>query len=114
MPSNVETIQIIQELNILNKRLSNAYKEMYKQAELYSEAERNYRIIQRHKILELKTAGHPVTLIMELAKGDEQVAEVRFQRDLAKGCYETAKESIKSMRSSLSAYQSILRLQDEV
>lgn len=111
---NVETVHIIEELNNLNKRLSNAYKEMYQQAKLYSEAERDYKITQQRKILELKAEGHPVTLILELAKGDTQVANMRFNRDLAQGRYETAKESIRSMRTSLTVYQSILKLQDEV
>ena len=112
--NNMDTVQIIQELNHLNKRLSDAYKEMYQQAKLYSEAERNYKIKQRHKILELKSAGNPATLILELAKGEEEVANARFERDLAQGRYETAKESIRSMRTSLTVYQSILKLQDEV
>ena len=111
---NVDTVEIIQELNNLNKRLSNAYKEMYQQAKLYSEAERAYKVANAKKILELNDGGQKATLILDLARGDEGVAELRFQRDLAKGRYETAKESIKSMRTSLTVYQSILKLQDEV
>ena len=50
---NVDTADIIQELKNLNTRLSNAYKEMYKQAESYSQSEKTYKIANRQKILML-------------------------------------------------------------
>ena len=110
---NVDTVQLIDELKEMNKRLNDSYKEMYKQATLYSHAERNYRIAQQQKILQLKAEGQAATLILELAKGDEHVAEMRFERDLAKGRYDTAKQAIQSMQTMASVYQSILRVQNE-
>ena len=87
---------------------------MWTEAEKFSKAERDYKIALHHKILELKTSGYAITLILELAKGDEKIAGLRFERDLAERRYETAKEAIRSMRTSASVFQSILKVQDEV
>ena len=109
-----DLVDIVRELKEINKRLSEAYKTMWKEAKKYSDAERRYKIALHHKILELKTSGQAVTLILELAKGDEKIADLRFERDLAERYYETAKESIRSLRVTASVYQSILKVQDEV
>ncbi|MGM9925183.1 MAG: hypothetical protein ACI35R_13140 [Bacillus sp. (in: firmicutes)] len=106
--------EIIAELRQTNKRLSESYKEMYKQATLHSHAERKYKTALHHKILELKSEGYPATLILELAKGDKEIADLRFERDLAKGLYDTAKEAIRSLRVIASVYQTISRYQDDL
>lgn len=111
---NDDLQSVIGELKGINKRLSDCYSEMWKQAKVYSAAERDYKIALQQRILELKTEGYAITLILELAKGTEHIAELRFQRDLAERKYEVSKESIRSLRAMASVYQSILKVQDEV
>lgn len=111
---NDDLHSLIGELKSMNKRLSDGYMEMWKQAKVYSAAERDYKIALHHRILELKTEGYAITLILELAKGTEKIADLRFQRDLAERKYETTKESIRSLRAMASVYQSVLKVQNEI
>ncbi|MEH6941511.1 hypothetical protein [Bacillus sp. JJ722] len=111
---SIELSEIIREMRETNKRISDTAAEMYKQGTLLSHAERNYKVALHHKILELKTAGYPATLILELAKGDEKIAGLRFERDLAKSRLDTAKEGARSLRAIQSTYQTISKYQDEL
>ena len=114
MKMNDDLQSIIGELREINKKLSNTYKEMWVKSKEYSENERDYKIALQKKILELKTSGMSVTLIPDLARGSEEVAELKFKRDLSERKYEVAKETIRTLRTVASVYQSILRVQDEV
>ena len=109
-----DLVSIVQELRDINKRLSNCYKEMWSKSREYSENERNYKIALQKRIMELKAEGMSVTLIPDLARGTEIVADLKFKRDVSERKYETAKESVRSLRTIASVYQSILKVQDEV
>ena len=111
---NDDLHSIIGELKIVNQKLSNAYKTMWTESKSYSLAEKEYKIALQKEILRLKTSGMAITLIPDLARGSEEVAELKFKRDLADRLYETSKESVRSLRTIASVYQSILRQQDEV
>ena len=111
---NDDLHSIVTELKDINKKLSNTYKEMWVKSKEYSESERDYKIALQKKILELKTSGMSVTLIPDLARGSEEVAELKFKRDLSERLYDTSKEANRSLRTIASVYQSILRQQDEV
>jgi hypothetical protein len=112
-PKTIELSQIIREMRETNNRLNGAIKEVYKQANLKSQTERDYKIALRHEILKLKSEGYPATLIQDLAKGAEKVAELRFKRDEAKTLYDTARDSMNSLRVEASVLQTISRYQDE-
>lgn len=111
---NDDLISIMLELKEVNKKLSNCYKTMWQEGKKFSEAERLYKIALQKKIMELKASGMSVTLIPDLARGSEEVANLKFNRDLADKLYDTSKESIRSLRTIASVYQSILRQQDEI
>lgn len=76
--------------------------------------ERNYKKALACKILELKAEKYPATLIGDLCRGDDGVAEHRFNRDLAKALYDVAKSEQRSAEVQISALQSILRVQKEI
>ena len=111
---NDDLHSIIGELKEINKKLSNSYKELWLQSKAFSIAERDYKISLQKKILELKTSGMAVTLIPDLARGSEEVAELKFKRDLAERLWDSAREANRSLRTMATVYQSILRVQDEV
>lgn len=111
---SIELSEIIQEMRHTKTRLDGAIKELHKQAKAKANTERNYKVALRMEILKLKGEGHPATLILELAKGKEEIASLRFERDIAKGLYDSARESMQSLRVEASMLQSILRLQDDM
>ena len=109
-----DLVSIVQELRDINKRLSNCYKEMWTKSKEYSKAEQEYKVALQKRIMELKADGMSVTLIPDLARGTEHVAELKFKRDLSEKLYDSAKEANRSLRAIASVYQSILRQQDEI
>lgn len=58
-----------------------------------AEAEREYRMAKAEKELELRAQGFPVTLIPDLAKGDERISLLAFQRDCAEGLVDANREA---------------------
>lgn len=56
-----------------------------------AEAERVYREALSKKILELRI-DNAITACSEIARGDKHVAKLRFQRDVAAGIFEAAKQ----------------------
>lgn len=60
----------------------------------YGNAERAYRKALAIKILELRAEGIPVTICLDLAKGDRRIADLRYARDVAEGVKEAATSAI--------------------
>lgn len=110
----IELSEIIREMRDINQRLNGAIKEVYKQAILKSETERDYKIALRLETLKLKSEGYPATLINNLAKGEARIAALRFERDKAKTLYDTARDSMNSLRVEASVLQTISKYQDEL
>ena len=74
-----------------------------------AQAEKAYRVKQAEEILKLKTEKHPATLIMELVKGNEEVAELRLQRDIAESDYHNCISAIYNLRLEIDAITSKLK-----
>jgi len=73
-----------------------------------AQAEKAYRVKRAEEILKLKTEKHPATLIMEIVKGNEEVAELRLQRDIAESAYHNCISSIDNLRVEIDAIKSKL------
>lgn len=69
-------------------------------------AEKAYRVRQAKEILNLKADKHPATLIMELVKGNEEVAELRLQRDIAESEYYNCISKIENLRIKINVIKS--------
>lgn len=67
-----------------------------------AEAERNYKVCLSQKALELKTTDKmPVTLISQIIYGVQEVANLRFTRDVKQAIYQANQESINSTKLKL-------------
>ncbi|MCR3760399.1 hypothetical protein KYB31_15585 [Clostridium felsineum] len=73
-----------------------------------AEAERNYKIALNKKILLLKTEKYPATLIQDLSRGDEKVAQLRMNRDIAESAYYTAISASDNIRLEIETLRSML------
>lgn len=73
-----------------------------------AQTEKTYRIKKAQEILKLKADKYPVTLIMELVKGDEGVAQLRLERDIAQSAYFVALDSINNLRLEIEILRSKL------
>ena len=85
----------------INKKLISTMVLFRTRGEESAMAERDYRIALSKKILILRDAKIPVTIIGDLARGDEQVAELKFKRDVAEALFESVKQAIFTLRLQL-------------
>jgi hypothetical protein len=113
MAKTIELSEIIKEMREVRIRLNVSAKEIFNLAREKAEAERKYKVALRQEILKLKEKGYAATLINDLAKGEEQIAQLRFERDIAKELYMSGLESMKQTRTEASLLQTISKYQDE-
>ena len=106
--NNVEYQNLIAGIKTKNRLLTEKNEEMKECAENAARFKREYAIEFAKKILVLKSEGQPATLIRELANGDDDIAELRFKKDVHKGLYEACKESIRNIRLNIDSYRSLL------
>lgn len=74
----------------------------------HAEAEHTYRKAYASKLVELRGQAVPATICLELAKGDEQVAKLKFDRDLAKGMIDVARERLRQLDGERASLRQLL------
>lgn len=89
---------LIQEIGAKSALLDTAIKQLGIRGRAYAQAEHDYRVAMRKKILEERANGTPVTIISDLCRGDPDVAQLRIERDIALTVYESAKEAIQTYK----------------
>jgi hypothetical protein len=57
-----------------------------------AEKERAYRKLLSERILALKAEGHAITACGDIARGEKEVADLRYKRDVAEGVLEAARQ----------------------
>lgn len=108
----MELLQLNKEMYEVSQRLKNAAGEIYRLANRRAETERTYRLHLAQEITRLRAEGTPTSIINDLARGN--VADDKFQRDLAEGQYRAAIEALEALKSQLSALQTISKYQADV
>ncbi|GKX65621.1 hypothetical protein [Inconstantimicrobium mannanitabidum] len=73
-----------------------------------AEAEQSYRVAKAKEILRLKAEKYPVTLIADLTKGNEKVAELKLKSDIAESAYFTAISATENIRLEIEIIRSQL------
>jgi hypothetical protein len=56
-------------------------------------AERDYRVALRKEILKERQNGTPVSILSDVCRGEESIAELKLARDLAETMYDATKEA---------------------
>lgn len=89
---------LIQEIGAKSAMLDAAIKQLGIRGKAYAQAEHDYRVAMRKKVLEERSNGTPVTIISDLCRGDPDVARLRLNRDIALTVYESAQEAINGYK----------------
>ena len=76
-----------------------------------AEAEKAYRIQLAKKYFELRDKKYPVTLVPDLARGDEDVSELKLKRDISDMLYEACRDKIKDLREEIGIMRSLMTQQ---
>lgn len=108
----MELTKVSQQIMETAHRLQNASKTVFTMGKEKAATERDYRIALMQEILKLKAEKMPATLIGEVARG--RVADLLFLRDAAEVQFKSALASMDALKSSLSAYQSVLKYHEDL
>lgn len=73
-----------------------------------AQAEQNYRVALQKEMARLKLEGTKVTIIPDLARGNEEVARLRLERDTTDIAYETCRNSLRYCERELEILRSQL------
>ncbi|GAA0115708.1 hypothetical protein [Clostridium senegalense] len=101
-------IEIIKKLEDAMRALQHGNTELKRLAINKAKAERDYKIALNKKILRLKADKYPATLIMEVSRGDEEVAQLRLQRDIAESSYFVCLDALNNLRLEIETLRSML------
>lgn len=98
-------------MDMLNHDWRNMGKQnanMIKLGRIRAEKEQAYQVAIARKALELKNAGHAVSLVDKLAKGDLTVSKAKWELDVAQVEFDACRESIRDLREHIGILRSIL------
>jgi hypothetical protein len=112
MSKTIELSEIIQEMRNVKTRMDKVIIEVYKQAKAKDKAEREYRIALAQEILKLKAEGIQATLIPDIARGN--TADLKLARDSSKSLYDSARDSMETLRVEASMLQTISKYQEDL
>lgn len=91
-------MNLVNDIQDLNRLLSNSINLLAKYGREYAEAEMNYKIALNQECLKLRDGGMAVTLIDKVVYGVKEVAEKRFKRDSAEIMWKTAQENVNVLK----------------
>lgn len=89
---------LMQELWQKSKLLDAAIGELKSRGKAYAQAERDYRVELSKQILMERDKGTPVTIISDICRGDQEIARMKFERDVAETVYKSAIEAINGYK----------------
>lgn len=100
-------MDLVNDLIHLQEKLNASIKALANNGKALAQAEMEYKICLRQEALKLRTEKDmPVTLIQQVVYGIKDVANKRFQRDVAQTMYNVALESINSTKLQIRILQS--------
>ena len=99
----------VNQIQELTKRLNTSVVKLRDYGRELAEAEKNYKITLRQEALKLRSDGMAVTLINQIVYGIPEVAQKRFNRDIAETMHQTAIENIQSIKLQIRILESQLQ-----
>lgn len=95
-------MDLFQEITKLTNELDISVRQLRKSGTERAEAERKYKICLRQEALKLRAEENmPVTLINQIIYGIQEVANLRFDRDVKEAVYQANLEAINSTKLKL-------------
>lgn len=92
---------LITEIERLRKELNNIVGELSKAGYKKAKAEYTYRIALAKELLILRDRGLPATLTNDVARGNEEIAKLKFNRDYAETIYDATLEKLRAIKIEL-------------
>jgi len=94
-------VELYQEVEKITKILDKAVQDMASRGEVFARARAEYQIALSSRLLELRADGYAVTHLLDIAKGEPKIAELRLKKDIAEGLYKSIIEGINVYKLKL-------------
>jgi hypothetical protein len=101
-------MDLVNELFSKTKMLTPAIKRLAEEGERYAAAERDYKIKLRQEALRLREGEMAIGMIDKTVYGIPEVANLRFERDVAESLYKTALEYLNTLKLEIRVIQTQL------
>ena len=89
-----------------NLKLANQI--IIKRGEAKAEAEREYRVERAKQSLILQTEGKAISIINDLVRGNEKVADLKMEWDISESRYESNMEYIRMCKIEINSINSMM------
>lgn len=89
----------------IKKSLNNSNMRAYENGMEAAEKTRAYRMMLAKKVLELKNEGMQISILKELAKGSDDVANAEFEMNVADVKYKASNENIMIQKKLLDSIE---------
>lgn len=66
--------------------------EFKKWSKEYAKREHDYRVALSKRLIERRLEGYPVTILSDIVRGEEDIAKLKYERDIAEGLKESAEK----------------------
>lgn len=98
-------MDILQELNAKKTLLDKALAEYKTRATDYANAYKDYRVEVAKELIRLRDEGMPVTIAYDVARGQENIAELKRREIITEGLYKSCQEAINSYKLQMKILQ---------
>lgn len=105
---DMQPSEVVDKLNMAMLLLQEGNLELKQLAITMAESKKEYAIALNKEILRLRSEGIPVTIMLQIAKGDEYVAQKRFDKDIAECSYFICKDGIDNLKAEIDTLRSLL------
>lgn len=98
-------MDLYEELQLKQKQLDYSLKQLPKLGKEYASAYTQYRIELAKELVRLKNDGMPVTIAYDIARGNPNVAKLKFDEIASESLYLACKESINVKKLEIKIIQ---------
>lgn len=108
----MDLISVTQEIHEASQRLGKSADALFVLGKEKAESERDYRKALAQEIMKLRADKVPVSIIVDLAKGN--IADVLFQREITEVKFKAGIEAIGAISTQVSALQTIVKYRSDM
>lgn len=100
---------LFNQLQLLTKDLDISIKSLRKTGQDYGKSYAEYRIALAKELLKLKDEGMAATIAYDVARGKEEIANLKFQEICKEAIYKANQEAIQSIKLKMRLTESQLQ-----
>lgn len=78
--------------------LQRSLEKLKETGQAFAEAERHYKILLRQEVMKMRDDGQAIGIISLTCYGIKEVADARFERDVAESIYKANQEAINTYK----------------